>query len=61
MGTEFESISTGVAAHIGKYAEAVAAVITHEPLFMLGVIPALVWPNIRVEIEVTTIRRSTSG
>ncbi len=128
MGTEFESISTGIAAHIGKYADAVrippgaevihtsgtpglrpdgtlpedfseevaqawrniedalaragakltdivsvrqwltdaadisayakvrSSVIKHEPVFMLAVIPALVWPNIRVEVEVTAVR-----
>jgi hypothetical protein len=28
-----------------------------QPVFLLGVIPALVWPNMRVEIEVTAIRR----
>jgi 2-iminobutanoate/2-iminopropanoate deaminase len=26
-------------------------------VFMLAVIPALVWPDIRVEIEVTAVRR----
>lgn len=31
-------------------------VIQHEPAFMLGVIPALVWPRLRVEIEVTATR-----
>jgi hypothetical protein len=31
-------------------------VIQHEPAFMLGVIDALVWPNLRVEIEVTAAR-----
>jgi 2-iminobutanoate/2-iminopropanoate deaminase len=128
MSSEFESISTGVAAHIGKYADAVrvpagaeviytsgtpglrpdgtvpedfteeatqawrnvedalgragaaltdivsvrqwltdasdipayakvrSSVITHEPVFMLAVIPALVWPRIRVEVEVIAIR-----
>jgi 2-iminobutanoate/2-iminopropanoate deaminase len=33
--------------------------IKHQPTFMLGVIPGLVWPNIRVEIEVTAVRPST--
>jgi 2-iminobutanoate/2-iminopropanoate deaminase len=128
MSSEFESISTGIAAHIGKYADAVripagaeiiytsgtpglrpdgtlpddfseeatqawrnvedalaragakltdivsvrqwltdaadipaygkvrSSVIKHEPVFMLAVIPALVWPNIRVEVEVTAVR-----
>src|ERR1700735_4934090 len=122
MSSEFESISTGIAAHIGKYADAVripagaeiiytsgtpglrpdgtlpddfseeaiqawrnvedalaragakltdivsvrqwltdaadipaygkvrSSVIKHEPVFMLAVIPALVWPNLRVEV-----------
>jgi hypothetical protein len=36
-------------------------VITHQPVFMLGVIPALVWPNIRVEIEVTAALPSRPG
>jgi 2-iminobutanoate/2-iminopropanoate deaminase len=30
--------------------------IKHEPAFMLGVIPGLVWPQIRVEIEVIAVR-----
>jgi 2-iminobutanoate/2-iminopropanoate deaminase len=44
------------AADIPAYAAVRSSVITHRPVFMLGVIPALVWPNIRVEIEVTAIR-----
>jgi 2-iminobutanoate/2-iminopropanoate deaminase len=44
------------AADIPEYAAVRSAVITHEPVFMLAVVPALVWPNIRVEIEVTAIR-----
>jgi hypothetical protein len=28
----------------------------HEPTFMLGVLSGLVWPQIRVEIEVTAVR-----
>jgi 2-iminobutanoate/2-iminopropanoate deaminase len=31
-------------------------VIHHQPAFMLGVIPGLVWPNLRLEIEVTAIK-----
>lgn len=31
-------------------------VIKHEPTFMLGVIPGLAWPQIRVEIEVIAVR-----
>jgi 2-iminobutanoate/2-iminopropanoate deaminase len=48
------------AADIPAYAKVRSAVITHEPVFMLAVIPALVWPNIRVEVEVTAIRRATA-
>jgi hypothetical protein len=33
--------------------------ITHQPTFMLGVIPGLVWPSIDVEVEVTAVRRSS--
>jgi 2-iminobutanoate/2-iminopropanoate deaminase len=44
------------AADIPAYAAVRSQVIKHEPVFMLAVIPALVWPNIRVEIEVTAIR-----
>jgi hypothetical protein len=50
MTTAFESITTGVAGHIGNYADAVRVPAGVE------VIPGLVWPNIRVEIEVTAIR-----
>jgi 2-iminobutanoate/2-iminopropanoate deaminase len=107
MSSEFESTNTGIAAHIGKYADAVqipagaevvyqawhnvedalslagaaltdidsvrqwltdaadipayakvrSSVIKHEPVFMLAVIPALVWPNIRVEVEVIAVRQ----
>jgi 2-iminobutanoate/2-iminopropanoate deaminase len=32
-------------------------VIKHEPVFMLAVIPALVWPDIRVEVEVIAVRQ----
>jgi 2-iminobutanoate/2-iminopropanoate deaminase len=46
------------AADIPAYAAVRSSVITHQPVFMLGVIPALVWPNIRVEIEVTAARPS---
>ncbi|HEX4559084.1 MAG TPA: Rid family hydrolase [Mycobacterium sp.] len=41
---------------IPAYAAVRSKVITHEPVFMLAVIPPLVWPNIRVEVEVTAIR-----
>lgn len=49
------------AADIPAYAAVRSSVITHQPVFMLGVIPALVWPNIRVEIEVTAIRPPGEG
>jgi 2-iminobutanoate/2-iminopropanoate deaminase len=45
------------AADIPAYAAVRSQVITHQPVFMLGVLPALVWPNIRVEIEVVAVRR----
>jgi enamine deaminase RidA (YjgF/YER057c/UK114 family) len=45
------------AADIPAYAAVRASVIRHQPVFMLAVIPALVWPDIRVEVEVTAIRR----
>jgi 2-iminobutanoate/2-iminopropanoate deaminase len=41
---------------IPAYAAVRAEVIKHEPAFMLGVIPGLVWPQLRVEIEVTAVR-----
>jgi 2-iminobutanoate/2-iminopropanoate deaminase len=44
------------AADIAAYAAVRSEVIQHEPAFMLGVIDALVWPNLRVEIEVTAAR-----
>jgi 2-iminobutanoate/2-iminopropanoate deaminase len=45
------------AADIPAYAAVRSSVIRHQPVFMLAVVPALVWPDIRVEIEVTAIRR----
>jgi enamine deaminase RidA (YjgF/YER057c/UK114 family) len=45
------------AADIPVYAAVRSSVIKHKPAFMLAVVPALVWPNIRVEVEVTAIRR----
>jgi 2-iminobutanoate/2-iminopropanoate deaminase len=42
--------------HIPVYAVVRSEVIKHEPTFMLGVLPGLVWPQIRVEIEVTAVR-----
>jgi 2-iminobutanoate/2-iminopropanoate deaminase len=45
------------AADIPAYAAVRSSMIRHQPVFMLAVVPALVWPNIRVEVEVTAIRR----
>ena len=45
------------AADLPAYAAVRSSVIKHQPVFMLAVVPALVWPDIRVEIEVTAIRR----
>jgi hypothetical protein len=52
-----ESFDAGVAHQIGHYADAVPVAVRsefvkHEPASFLGVIPALVWPNLKVEIEV---------
>jgi 2-iminobutanoate/2-iminopropanoate deaminase len=44
------------AADIPSYAKVRSSVIKHEPVFMLAVVPALVWPEIRVEVEVIAIR-----
>lgn len=44
------------AADIPSYVAVRAETITREPAFMLGVIDGLVWPQLRVEIEVTAIR-----
>jgi 2-iminobutanoate/2-iminopropanoate deaminase len=44
------------AADIPVYAAVRSSVIKHKPVFMLAVIPALVWPDIRVEVEVIAIR-----
>jgi 2-iminobutanoate/2-iminopropanoate deaminase len=49
------------AGDIPAYGAVRSSVITHQPVFMLGVIPALVWPNIRVEIEVTAALPSRPG
>lgn len=43
---------------IAAYAAVRSEVIKHEPAFMLGVISGLVWPALRVEIEVTAVRPS---
>ncbi len=42
--------------HIPAYAAVRKSVIHHQPVFMLGVIPGLVWPDMRVEIEVIAVR-----
>ena len=42
------------------YAAVRSEVIKHEPTFMLGVLSGLVWPQIRVEIEVTAVRPARS-
>jgi 2-iminobutanoate/2-iminopropanoate deaminase len=44
------------AADIPSYAKVRSSVIKHEPVYMLAVVPALVWPEIRVEVEVIAIR-----
>jgi 2-iminobutanoate/2-iminopropanoate deaminase len=46
------------AADIPAYAAVRKSVIHHRPVFMLGVIPGLVWPGMRVEIEVIAVRPS---
>jgi 2-iminobutanoate/2-iminopropanoate deaminase len=47
------------AADIPAYAAVRMSVIHHQPVFMLGVIPGLVWPAMRVELEVVAIRPSS--
>jgi 2-iminobutanoate/2-iminopropanoate deaminase len=44
------------AADIPAYAAVRKSVIHHQPVFMLGVIPGLVWRDMRVEIEVIAVR-----
>jgi 2-iminobutanoate/2-iminopropanoate deaminase len=46
------------AANIPAYAAVRKSVIHHQPVFMLGVIPGLVWPGMRVEIDVIAVRPS---
>ena len=41
---------------IPVYAAVRSEVIKHEPTCMLGVLSELVWPQIRMEIEVTAVR-----
>jgi 2-iminobutanoate/2-iminopropanoate deaminase len=45
------------AGDLPAYAKVRSEVIKHQPVFMLAIIPALVWPSIRVEIEVIAVRR----
>jgi 2-iminobutanoate/2-iminopropanoate deaminase len=40
---------------IAVYAAVRKEVITHEPVFMLSVVDALVWPSIHVEVEVVAL------
>jgi 2-iminobutanoate/2-iminopropanoate deaminase len=47
------------AADIPAYAAVRKSVIHHQPAFMLGVLPGLVWPAMRVELEVIAIRPSS--
>jgi enamine deaminase RidA (YjgF/YER057c/UK114 family) len=35
--------------------------IEHEPASMLGVLPGLVWPQLRIEVEVTAVRPAGGG
>jgi 2-iminobutanoate/2-iminopropanoate deaminase len=41
---------------VAAYVAVRAEVISHEPAFMLGIVSGLIWPQIRVEIEVTAVR-----
>ncbi|WP_436535999.1 Rid family hydrolase [Actinoplanes sp. HUAS TT8] len=45
------------AADIPTYIKIRAATVRHSPAFMLGVVTQLVWPQLRVEIEVTAVRK----
>jgi 2-iminobutanoate/2-iminopropanoate deaminase len=42
---------------VAAYAEVRKTIISHSPTFMLGVIDQLVWPNLRVEIEVIAAKQ----
>ena len=46
---------------IPAYASVRAEMITHRPAFMLGVVDQLIWPSIRVEIEVIAAVPSSSA
>src|ERR1700761_8317796 len=46
---------------IPAYAAVRAEMITHRPAFMLGVVDQLIWPSIRVEIEVIAAVPSSSA
>jgi 2-iminobutanoate/2-iminopropanoate deaminase len=43
---------------IPAYAKVRSEFLHHKPTFMLGVVSGLIWPNVRVEIEVTAVRPS---
>jgi 2-iminobutanoate/2-iminopropanoate deaminase len=43
---------------IAVYSAVRGQILSHEPTSMLAVIPALVWPTIRVEIEVLAVQRA---
>ncbi|MGH6654509.1 MAG: RidA family protein [Actinocrinis sp.] len=49
------------AGDVPAYAAVRAQFIKHEPTFMLGVVSGLVWPRLRVEIEVTAARSGADG
>ena len=41
--------------HVSSYLAVSRAIIHHQPAAMLSIIDGLVWPNLRVEVEVTAI------
>jgi 2-iminobutanoate/2-iminopropanoate deaminase len=41
---------------LAAYVAVRAQVLTHEPAFMLAIVSGLVWPNLRIEIEVVAAR-----
>lgn len=45
------------AADIPAYAAVRSWMIRHQPVFTLAVVPAMIWPNIRIQVEVTAVRR----
>jgi 2-iminobutanoate/2-iminopropanoate deaminase len=44
---------------ISAYVAVRSQFIKHEPASFLGVIPALVWPNLKVEVEVIAVLQSS--